>query len=124
MLESILSTVNVRIFRTKVISAAFSTVHVTRKDAETTFVRKTRTQNVDEIDTWSQFHQHFMRAFFIGKPIEQLFSNYVRLCNFLVQNYWQKSFCPDILAPKNYKAKLQSFVKRFYMKKAYILFIT
>jgi len=41
---AISSTVNVRIFRTKVISAAFSTVHVTRKDAETTFVRKTRAQ--------------------------------------------------------------------------------
>jgi len=44
ILESISSTVNVRIFCTNVILAAFSTVHVTRKAAETTFVRKTHAQ--------------------------------------------------------------------------------
>jgi len=44
-LESISSTVKVQIFCTNVILSAFSTVHVTRKAAETTFVRKTRAQN-------------------------------------------------------------------------------
>jgi hypothetical protein len=38
----------------------------------------------------SQFHQHLTRAFFVRKQIEQLFSSYVRLCNFWRQNFVQK----------------------------------
>ncbi len=37
-----------------------------------TFVRKIRTRNVDEIDTFSQFHQHLQAAFapiFFGQKI-------------------------------------------------------
>jgi hypothetical protein len=34
------------------VSAAFFLLHVHKKTAETTFVRKIRTFNVDEIDTW------------------------------------------------------------------------
>jgi len=37
-----------------------------------------------------QFHQHFRPAFFIREQIEQLFSNYIWLCNFLASKYWQK----------------------------------
>jgi hypothetical protein len=33
-------------------------------------------KNVDEIDPWCQFHQHFMLVFFIHKCFAQLFSNY------------------------------------------------
>ncbi len=32
---------------------------------QSTFVQKKVRENVDEIDTLSQFHQHFMRAFFV-----------------------------------------------------------
>ncbi len=38
----------------------------------------------------SQFHQHFMRAFFVRKQIEQLFSSYIWLCNFWHQNFVRK----------------------------------
>jgi len=41
--------------------------------------------------TKSQFHQHFMRAFFVRKQIEQLLSNYVWLCDFLHQNFVRKT---------------------------------
>jgi hypothetical protein len=46
-------------------------------------------QNVGDIDTWCQFHQHFM-----------------------------SSYCAKILSPKNYKAKLQAIkicAKKFGM---------
>ncbi len=41
-------------------------------------------------EIWSQFDQHFIRTIFVQKQIEQLFFNYVPLCNFLTPNYWQK----------------------------------
>ncbi len=50
-LPSIPSTLNVRNFCTKMRFGSFYHGHVTRKDAETMFVRKIRTYNVDEIDT-------------------------------------------------------------------------
>ncbi len=47
LLGSILSTLNARIFAM--------------------FVRKIRTFNVDEIDTWCQICQHFTQAFIVQK---------------------------------------------------------
>ncbi len=48
---SISSTLNARILRTNVISAAFfSSYMYVKKAAETAFVQKIRTYNVDEID--------------------------------------------------------------------------
>jgi len=38
----------------------------------------------------SQFHQHFMHAFFVQKQIEQLFSCYIQLCNFWRQIFFTK----------------------------------
>jgi len=35
-----------------------------KKAAETTFVRKTRAFNVDEIDTWAQFNQRSTYSFY------------------------------------------------------------
>ena len=54
---SISSTLNVQIFYTNVVSAAFSSCMYVVKAAETTFVRK----NVDEIDTRivGTFHSYF-----------------------------------------------------------------
>jgi hypothetical protein len=49
-LPSISSTLNMHVFRTNVILAAFST-YVRKKAAKTTFVRKMCAFNVDEIDT-------------------------------------------------------------------------
>jgi len=46
---------------------------------------------VDEIDTWSQFHQHFICVFFIQKQIEQIFYDDVWLCNFFAPKHWQKN---------------------------------
>jgi hypothetical protein len=43
---------NAHIFRTNVILAAFSSYMYIVKAAETTFVQKIRTFNVDEIDGW------------------------------------------------------------------------
>ncbi len=43
-----------------------------------------------------QFHQHFMHAFFVRKQIEQLFSNYVWLCDFWRQNFIQKMRVDEI----------------------------
>jgi hypothetical protein len=40
--------------------------------------------------TCCKFHQHFTRKFFVRKQIEQLFSSYVWLCNFLAQKYRRK----------------------------------
>jgi len=51
---------NVQIFRMNVRFSSFYFVHVTK---EMTFVQKTRTFNVDEIDTNSQFHRHLLAAF-------------------------------------------------------------
>jgi len=48
---------------------SFYYVHVTRKAAEMTFVRKMRAFFVDEIDTRSQFHQHFYSSVFHTKAI-------------------------------------------------------
>ncbi len=42
-------------------------------------------------DNRCQFHQHFKRAFFIRKRFEQLFSNYVWLCNFLAPKFIRKN---------------------------------
>jgi len=39
----------------------------------------------------SQFHHHFTREFFVQKQIEQLFSNYVQLCNFLAPKFCTKN---------------------------------
>ncbi len=39
----------------------------------------------------SQFHEHFMLAFFIRKPIEQLFSKYNWLCDFLAPKFSYKN---------------------------------
>jgi len=66
-LVSISSMFYVQIFCTNAASAVFPcirNVHVTRKKAaETTFVRKTRTYKVDEIDTLGSFHKCFMQSF-------------------------------------------------------------
>jgi len=51
----------VRIFRPNGISAAFSSYILALAKK---FVRKMRMFNVDEIDGRSQFHQHFMCAYF------------------------------------------------------------
>ncbi len=51
----------------------------------------------------SQFHQHFMHAFFVLKRIEHLFSNYSRLCNFLapkkshIKCWWNWHLDPGFL---------------------------
>ncbi len=58
---SISSTLIVRIFHTNVRFGSFYYVHVTRKAAKMTFVRKTRTFNVDEIDGCIQAY-HFARS--------------------------------------------------------------
>jgi hypothetical protein len=51
----------VQIFRMNIRFGSFYYVHVA---GEMTFVQKTRAFNVDEIDTWGQFHQHFTRNFY------------------------------------------------------------
>jgi len=39
---------------------------------------------------FSQFHEHFMSAFFVRKQIVQLFSNYSWFCDFLAKGYRRK----------------------------------
>jgi len=51
--SSILSTLNIQIFRMNVCFGSFYYVHVTRKAAQMTFLWKTRAFYVDEIDTRS-----------------------------------------------------------------------
>ncbi len=73
------------------VRTSFFYVHVTRKSCQNaTFVWKICMFNVDEIYYLSQFHQNFKCKFCIQKQIEQLFSSYVQLCNFLVPKYWRK----------------------------------
>jgi len=64
-------------FVRKLFRQLFSSYMYIEKAATTTFVWKIHANNIDEIDTCSQFHHHF-----------------------------KSSFCADILLPKNYKAKL------------------
>jgi len=47
-----------------------------------TFVRKICTFKVDEIDTYSQFHQHFTRKFLVQKCFKQLFSCFILALKF------------------------------------------
>jgi len=57
-LGSISSTLNARVFRPNIISAAFFYVCMyVKKAAKTTFEQKTRVFNVDEIDTWVGIHK-------------------------------------------------------------------
>jgi hypothetical protein len=60
----------------------FSSYMYVVKAAKMTIIRKISTFNVDEIDTCSQLHQHFMQAFFVQNRNEQLFSINAWLCNF------------------------------------------
>jgi len=72
---------------------SFFYVHVTRKAAETTFIQKTRAKkSLTKVTPGVLNFINILRSgFFVVKQIEQLFSQYVRLCNFLVPKYWQKS---------------------------------
>ena len=67
--NSISSTFDARFFRTNVILAFFLTTYVHKKAAKMTFVQKKRVKTVDEIDGWTQFHQH-LRSFFVQKFIQ------------------------------------------------------
>jgi len=44
----------------------------------------------------SQFHQHFLRAFFVQKQIEQLFSGDVWLCKFWHRNFVLKTRAKNV----------------------------
>jgi hypothetical protein len=59
---------------------------VTRKKA---FVRKMLAKNVDEIDSWGQFHQQFTRIFFMRRS--QKFNKTDGLTVFL--NFWNLAAC-------------------------------
>ena len=41
-----------------------------KKAAETTFVQNFRTFNVDEIDTWAQFHQRSTYSFYAQRSLK------------------------------------------------------
>ena len=66
----------------------------------------------------SQFHQHFMSGFFAQKCFEQLFCSYslalyffgkrILVQKLLVKCWWNGKTCTNILALKNYKAKLHA----------------
>jgi hypothetical protein len=53
-LVSISSTLNARVFYTKICFSSFFNIHVARKSCQNvTFIQKMRAKNVDEIDTWN-----------------------------------------------------------------------
>ncbi len=49
-----------------------------------------RTLNVDEINSWCQFHQHFMRLFFDDILAPKNFKPKTQLCNVWLQNIGTK----------------------------------
>jgi hypothetical protein len=63
------------------------------KAAEGTLVRKICTINIDEIDYWCQFHQHFTRAFLANILVPKNFKPKTQLCNFWCQNIGAKCAC-------------------------------
>ncbi len=48
-----------------------------KKSVRQTFVWKSYTQNVDEIDSWGQFHQRSTRSFYICKLCVELFCAHI-----------------------------------------------
>jgi len=66
------------------------------KAAETMFVRKTRAYKIDEIDTWSRFHQTFCvqsrRRKAFGKkpfiPCKALFTRDILTHNIAIKRYF------------------------------------
>ncbi len=66
------------IFSYERLFGSFYYLHVARKKgAKKTFVRKNRAYNVDEIDTYRQFHQRFFARFFHTIVLFGSFSSYV-----------------------------------------------
>jgi len=63
---------------------------------------------------WCQFHQRFTCAFFVWKQIEQLFSKYVRLCDFWRQNVVCKTHMQNTYAKRLWNWRLESISSTFY----------
>jgi len=61
----------VQIFCTNIIWAAFSSYMYVVKAAKTTFVQKSCTFNIDEIDTWQMSNMHRLKKIFGSMPAQR-----------------------------------------------------
>jgi len=76
-----------------------------------TYVQKTCTYNVNEIDTCRQFHQRFTGTLFYNILVPKNFKPITQLYIFWCQNFVQKTctnideidFCPKSISPKFYE---------------------
>jgi len=62
------------VFLTNIILAAFFGYMYVEKAAKMTFLQKTRTYNIDEIDPWCQFHKLYVRIFHMNVISAAFFS--------------------------------------------------
>ncbi len=81
---SISSTFHTQMFHTEVCSNSNSKQ---RKAAQKTFVQKNCVYNVDEIDTRSLFHQHFMSSFYVCRS-QKCYKNWRLDCIFCLLGIW------------------------------------
>jgi len=113
---SISSTFSLQLFCTNVVSAAFTTCMQLEKAAETTFVQKIHTFNVDEIDTWegSISPSFYEQLFFNESVLSSFFQLTVCVCIFWLKNIGTKAGCKMFFFPF-FVAKLGRFITSYFL---------